>query len=430
MKISTRILSVILLLGYHSSLLCASPVKYDPPHVIDTMRDASQTTPVVAIHRGSWEPGFPENSEVAFIRANINGSAVIETDVRLTNDQVPVLFHDAGLGRLTNIYSYAPSGEQPFNPFTGEGYNPKITEVKYDIVSKLFLLHHPGDLPTAYHILSVKEFYDFYYNNYLNLTVFLEVKDPKSVPLLINMLNADTRDYYHGQGNGRELHASDFTIFKFNINYFPFYSDWQKVFSEQQVPCCYNAMPSYKSNTYSDFSKRGIDITQSLDSWISSENKKLAGVEIGLKTKGGILQDLYDRASGKAVTGIFNAVPDLPLANPSIQPWAAMQDVYDDSIYVKASYAIYDGTTGRCCYRLADLLSTWENKKDSKDERGNPSYIVGDNPQMPTFRIATSDKPDSMMNEFNAKGFKTDSDYFDAVPGLNVLPVYLSTVFQ
>jgi hypothetical protein len=123
-------------------------------------------------------------------------------------------------------------------------------------------------------------------------------------------------------------------------------------------------------------------------------------------------------------------VPDLLLANPSIKPKTAVEDIYDDSIYVKASYAFYDGTTGRCCYRLGDLLSTWEDKKDGKDERGDPAYVVGDNPAMPKFRIVTSDKPDDMINEFNAKGFKTDSENFGSVNGINVLPVYLNTLFE
>ncbi len=429
MKISTLFLSALFSF-YPPWVWCAYPIKYDPPHVISTMRDVTQSTPVVSIHRGSWEPWFPENSEVAFIRANIDGTAVIETDVRLTKDNVPVLFHDAGLGRLTNIYAYAPSEQKRFNPFTGEGYNPKITEVNYDVVKKLNLLSVPGGRWTTYRILSVSDFYNFYYNNYLNLTVFLEIKDPKSVPLLIKALNEDTRDYYHGQGNGVQLHARDFTVFKFNVNYFPLYSDWQKIFQEQQVPCCYNSMPSYKSNTYKDFAQKGIDMTQSVNSWMAPENTTLSGIEIGLKTRGGILQDLYDQVSGKAVTGIFNAVPDLLLANPSIKPKTAVEDIYDDSIYVKASYAFYDGTTGRCCYRLGDLLSTWEDKKDSKDERGDPAYVVGDNPAMPKFRIVTSDKPGDMINEFNTKGFKTDSEYFGAVSGINVLPVYLTTLFE
>lgn len=69
MKISTLLLFTIFF-SYQSQVWCAYPVKYDPPHVISTMQNVSQPVPVVVIHRGSWEPGFPENSQVAFIRAN------------------------------------------------------------------------------------------------------------------------------------------------------------------------------------------------------------------------------------------------------------------------------------------------------------------------------------------------------------------------
>ena len=50
-------------------------------------------------HRGLWNEERPENSAAAFSAAVERGYG-IETDVRLTKDKVPVLFHDDTLTRM------------------------------------------------------------------------------------------------------------------------------------------------------------------------------------------------------------------------------------------------------------------------------------------------------------------------------------------
>lgn len=53
-------------------------------------------------HRGLWNDTIPENSLPAFCAAVQNGFG-IETDVRLTKDNIPVLFHDDDLRRMCGI---------------------------------------------------------------------------------------------------------------------------------------------------------------------------------------------------------------------------------------------------------------------------------------------------------------------------------------
>ncbi len=50
-------------------------------------------------HRGLWDAGAPENSLAAFEAARA-AQIGVELDVRLTSDNVPVVFHDAGLERM------------------------------------------------------------------------------------------------------------------------------------------------------------------------------------------------------------------------------------------------------------------------------------------------------------------------------------------
>lgn len=52
-------------------------------------------------HRGAPRVA-PENTRVSFERAVFAGVDFIETDVRLSKDNVPILIHDAGLKRTTN----------------------------------------------------------------------------------------------------------------------------------------------------------------------------------------------------------------------------------------------------------------------------------------------------------------------------------------
>lgn len=58
--------------------------------------------PRLQAHRGYWLGGAQENTLAAFQAAKAKGALMFECDVRLSRDQVPVIFHDADLQRLGN----------------------------------------------------------------------------------------------------------------------------------------------------------------------------------------------------------------------------------------------------------------------------------------------------------------------------------------
>lgn len=60
-----------------------------------------RTRPLIIAHRGTPKQA-PENSLHSFAQALQQGADVLETDLRLTRDGVIVLFHDAGLERMTD----------------------------------------------------------------------------------------------------------------------------------------------------------------------------------------------------------------------------------------------------------------------------------------------------------------------------------------
>lgn len=59
---------------------------------------------VTAAHRGSWEsPQVPENTRAALGAALNNNADMIELDIALSSDGVPVIFHDSGLNKRTTL---------------------------------------------------------------------------------------------------------------------------------------------------------------------------------------------------------------------------------------------------------------------------------------------------------------------------------------
>lgn len=54
-------------------------------------------------HRGYWKSGLQENTMDAFRAARERGAEMIEFDVRLSKDRIPVVFHDDNLARFSNL---------------------------------------------------------------------------------------------------------------------------------------------------------------------------------------------------------------------------------------------------------------------------------------------------------------------------------------
>ncbi len=80
-----------------------------------------QSKPKIIAHRGNCKgpKGLPENSEAAFTQACTCKTDGIETDVQLTKDDIPVLFHDRVSYKLTgnkkHIVSYTLNELMRFN---------------------------------------------------------------------------------------------------------------------------------------------------------------------------------------------------------------------------------------------------------------------------------------------------------------------------
>ncbi len=98
---------------------------------------------LVSAHRGYWAD-YPENSTKAYEMGILIGADIIEMDVRLTSDDVMVVFHDACLDRMT----------------TGYG---RLREETWSFVNSLFLKNEDGTI-SPYKVLTLSDALDFLKN--------------------------------------------------------------------------------------------------------------------------------------------------------------------------------------------------------------------------------------------------------------------------
>jgi len=121
--------------------------------------------PIAIGHRGCAGEA-PENTLCAFERGLAQGAAILETDVRLTRDGVPVLIHDADVDRNTegsgtvSSYTFAelqrldaghrfsPDGGESY-PFRGEGLEiPSLERAMTVFPNARFNIELKDDDPT------------------------------------------------------------------------------------------------------------------------------------------------------------------------------------------------------------------------------------------------------------------------------------------
>ena len=120
--------------------------------IMDALRHRHSDLVLVAAHRGMhaiWGTGrysdTPENSLQSISNAVSNAHEIVEVDVRLTQDGVPILSHDSTWGRETNVGNNFNAC--CFNPW---GYLPGLTIPDGD----------PGEWegePTRHRILKLTE---------------------------------------------------------------------------------------------------------------------------------------------------------------------------------------------------------------------------------------------------------------------------------
>ncbi|KAF4851204.1 hypothetical protein CGCSCA4_v003596 [Colletotrichum siamense] len=122
----SKLAAVLCTLGFQLPEAFAARQPYDVRKIIDVFRHPHDDLTILCAHRGLKWNGTTENSRDAYFRATEAGLECIETDIHLSLDGHLPMIHDGGLGRTTDVGEQ--TGQPAYNPFTGQGYNPLVSE--------------------------------------------------------------------------------------------------------------------------------------------------------------------------------------------------------------------------------------------------------------------------------------------------------------
>lgn len=96
-----RLLACVVATAVITGILVVAPGMHGTEAAGSGARGAVDALPYVTAHRGD-SATTPENTIRAFRAAVANGADLLETDVRLTADRIPVLLHDTTVDRTTD----------------------------------------------------------------------------------------------------------------------------------------------------------------------------------------------------------------------------------------------------------------------------------------------------------------------------------------
>jgi hypothetical protein len=271
-------------------LLIALPTRqpYDVRKVIQALKHPHDDLTVLCAHRGLRWNGTAENSREAYLRASDMGLECIETDIALSADGHLPMIHDSGLGRTTDI------GEQTrratYNPFTGEGYDPKVVHFNFTGpggIENLHLRDEQGRVVNEF-VPSLPQMIEFIHDSGVNVVLQLDFKQKAALePTYWALKNLS---------NKAGVPANEWCIYKIQ-------STWY------QSPEAFEALPWVQDAFASGIQLAVIRVYQTryekVFNQLASMRKFAAtnytiSAEIGMGSKGGKLQSLLDETKSSS----------------------------------------------------------------------------------------------------------------------------------
>ena len=215
----------LLLLPVASVLAARQP--YDVRKIIDAFKNPHDDLTILCAHRGlksvgpmriknstdestsRWN-GTAENSRDAYFRASEAGLECIETDIHLSKDFYLPMIHDSGLGRTTDVGEQAR--KPAYNPFTGQGYNPRISVSNFEgFIENLHLRDEQGRVRVET-VPTLPEMVETIYDSGLNVVLELDFKDKAAVEPAYWALKTLT--------NAAGVPANEWCIYKLQATWF------------------------------------------------------------------------------------------------------------------------------------------------------------------------------------------------------------------
>jgi len=420
----------------------SNPNGFDTPNIMNALYNWEPDLVLLSAHRGfhalaglSQVPGVPENSLQSIGYAAESGWEMIELDVKLTSDGVPILSHDKTWGRewcgLSTILSPVPP--RPYNPFTPPGnstndsVNPAINgttlsntrsylgnTVLRDSVSLLSPWANYGctgwNNTFGEYPPTLADALDYITKNKIRMVVMLDIQGVDIAQAAFNVVNGKQDDA------GRPFINS--VIFKMPATLFPNgYTDFLNAFGANStnihfIPVINTSSVAPTTAAITDTEDGGFDLSDvgtnglggesGIIAWlknIETSNQfgplKIPAVEIGMKEPNGILTTVLQSAQFNMRNGAF-----MTLGN--FQP---VGEYYPNGTGQEPQF--FRSSNGTCCDYLEQYLYNNPNGTgpidptqpvDKTDQRRDLNFLTSQ-----IFSYIITDDPTSARNLLQQK---------------------------
>jgi len=376
-----------------------NPCNVNPAKVMQEIKNPHNDLTLLAAHRGIHAlfdtmlyRSTPENSLQAIQNAAQECIEIVELDIRLTKDGVPVLSHDSTWGRETNVGDHF-GDRQLYDPWINVGPNPPVNSWTLRSIQEDnggILLRNSVDFawskwyerpPTLQMAL------DFITANKMKLVLALDVKDPAALDAAWNVI---ARNGFY-----------QVTFFKIDAGLWPNPNSVDLFFKDRSYVCkCstkddryVNIMPIFNTSNIAPNNGFGYEggegkVWGAVSEYLLYHSWRwYMGVEINIKQPGGILDSTHDMvrswlgSASKGGLAIFNPRREYVGADGSSQ---------------------YYNSDGRCCSKLQ---AYWFDGRphglpsDTADLRPDWTFIFDDK----HFTLITSDNVLQLRTELQQR---------------------------
>jgi GH18 family chitinase/glycerophosphoryl diester phosphodiesterase len=391
-----------------------NPFHYDTALIMQQIRQPSSDLVLISAHRGlhtifgtTNNRYIPENSLAAISLAAQAGFEIIELDIRLTKDGVPILMHDTTVGGKTDFVPFNnPPILTPYNPFTNVGANPPVSSFN----ASDFVTWNPyNNANSGIHLRDAVFFHvssetpptlqaalDYVRANKIAAVLALDIKDASSAQAAWQVVAAN------GDYLGRPYANS--VLFKINGFTYPTPTDFETAFSGHSFPGLTNPdgtpivdyqmlnyWPVFNTNmvTSGSFGSEGaiIDTIKSFQ-----QKHEYVATELNYKQNGGILAPVLFQTHQDPTTGLQVSIGDF---NP-VAEWIDPNDPANTPMFYRID--------GSCCIALSAFyqppVETPDGTlEDTADNRTDYTFIINNG-----FNIITTDNATSLSQLLDDEG--------------------------
>ncbi|EKG10118.1 Glycerophosphoryl diester phosphodiesterase [Macrophomina phaseolina MS6] len=343
-------------------LVGAARQPYDVKKIINAFRNPPDDLTILCAHRGLRWNGTADNSYESYFRAPEAGIECVETDIRLSLDGYLPMIHDSGLGRETDVGEQ--TGKAAYNPFTGQGYSPKVSESNFS--GFIENLHRRDELGRVRReqVATLPDMIQNIHEAKTNVVLQLDFKDQAAVEPAYWALKNLT--------NAAGIPANEWCIYKLQAEWYRSPEEFEALEWVQDAFASgieLAFIPVYQPGDVAEW-----DVLASLQSF--AKTNYTISAEIELQSTGGALQHLNDYLDGDEWDGVFNSRGIFFAIGDFADPFTSNLTFFDTANYTLPD----DIRTNNSVFVYRDnaapvLLDTLANDK-FHDSRSDFAWII------------------------------------------------------